>query len=239
MENRRFSEALVLGAFVCLGLALLGFQIYRGVTAVKALDRTVTVKGLAEREVPADAAIWPVKFNEVANGLGEIFSIIGDRNALVVAFLKENGFTDGEITVSVPAVTDRQALGYADAAKLPHRYAGSSVVTVYTVHVEKVRGAMNRVAELGKRGVAIVGEDYGVRPEFLFTRLNDVKPSMIEDATRNAREVAEKFAKDSGSRLGKIKTANQGQFSISDRDSNTPYIKNVRVVSTIEYYLSD
>lgn len=239
MEKRPVSEALILGAFICLGLALLGLQFHQGIRAFKALDRTVAVKGLSEREVPADVVIWPIKFNEVGNGLGEIFSAIQDKNALVVAFLKANGFTDGEITVSVPAVTDRQALDYADASKLPYRYSGVSVVTVYTSHVDRVREAMNRVAGLGRQGVAVMGDDYQARPEFLFTGLNALKPSMIEEATRNAREVAERFAQDSRSRLGKIRIANQGQFSISDRDSNTPHIKNVRVVATVEYYLSD
>jgi hypothetical protein len=93
--------------------------------------------------------------------------------------------------------------------------------------------------ELGKQGIAISGEDYQSRTEFLFTELNSIKPAMIEEATENARQVAEKFAQDSSSRLGKIRRAQQGQFSISDRDNNTPYIKKVRVVSTLEYYLSD
>ena len=99
--------------------------------------------------------------------------------------------------------------------------------------------AMRRLTELGKQGIAIAGEDYGVRTEFLYTALNDIKPAMIEEATRNAREVAAKFAQDSESRLGKIRTANQGLFSIQDRDSNTAHIKKVRVVSTVEYYLVD
>jgi len=98
---------------------------------------------------------------------------------------------------------------------------------------------MINVVELGKRGIAITGQDFDTRPEFLFSKLNDIKPAMIEEATKNAREVAEKFAKDSNSTLGKIKTASQGQFTITDRDSSTPYMKRVRVVSTVEYYLSD
>ena len=98
---------------------------------------------------------------------------------------------------------------------------------------------MTRLVELGKQGLAIAGADYEARTQFLFTRLNDIKPDMIEAATRNAREVATRFAQDSDSRLGKIRRASQGQFSIDDRDSNTPHIKKVRVVSTVEYYLSD
>ena len=122
---------------------------------------------------------------------------------------------------------------------MPFRYAATAVVTLYTGKVEAVRSAMAKLVELGKQGIAISGQDYQTRTEFLFTELNSIKPAMIEEATRNARQVAEKFAQDSNSRLGKIRRAQQGQFSISDRDSNTPYIKKVRVVSTLEYYLSD
>jgi hypothetical protein len=93
--------------------------------------------------------------------------------------------------------------------------------------------------ELGKQGIAISGGDYQSKPVFIFKKLNELKPVMIEEATKNARAVAEKFARDSNSKLGKIKSASQGEFSIEDRDSNTPYIKQVRVVSTVEYYLSD
>ena len=139
----------------------------------------------------------------------------------------------------MPAIVDRQAQGFSDAAGIPFRFSGSSTITVYSLDVEAVRNAMSSAVELGKRGIAIVGEDYQTKTQFLFTKLNDVKPAMIEEATRNAREVAEKFAADSNSKLGKIRRAGQGQFTISDRDSNTPYVKKVRVVSTIEYYLSD
>ena len=98
---------------------------------------------------------------------------------------------------------------------------------------------MGQLSELGKQGIVLTGNNYAAQPEYLFTRLNSIKPQMIEEATRKAREVAEKFAQDSDSTLGKIRKARQGQFSISSRDNNNPQIKKVRVVSTIEYYLSD
>ena len=98
---------------------------------------------------------------------------------------------------------------------------------------------MNKLADLGKRGIVLTGMGYQTATEYLFTRLNEVKPSMVEEATMKAREVAEKFAIDSKSKLGKIKSARQGQFPISNRDKNNPHIKKVRVVSTVEYYLSD
>jgi hypothetical protein len=197
------------------------------------------VKGLSEREFPADVAIWPVKFSEANNDLNQLFSALQAKNALIVAFLKESGFGDEEISVSAPAIVDKQAQGYGDAQKIPYRYTGNSTITVYTKKVETVLKSMKGLIELGKKGIAISGQDYNAKVEFLFTKLNDVKPQMIEEATKNARETAEKFAVDSKSKLGKIKNANQGQFSINDRDSNTPQIKKIRVVATVEYYLSD
>jgi hypothetical protein len=121
----------------------------------------------------------------------------------------------------------------------PYRYNITSVVTVMSDNVDLVRKLMSEQGELLKQGIAVTGEDYQYRVQFLFTKLNDIKPQMIEEATKNARATAEKFAKDSGSKLGKIQSANQGQFSITDRDANTPYIKNIRVVSTVNYYLKD
>ncbi len=240
MQNgQRITEAAILGVFICVGLILLGVFASHGVVRLRSLDRVVTVKGLSELDVPADTAIWPVKFSEAGNNLTSLYTDIQKKNALVVTFLKENGFDDEEITVDVPSITDRQAQGYVSSDGSEFRYYGSSVITVYSTNVDGVRRAMSRMADLGKQGIAISGQDYGSRTEFLFTGLNDIKPGMIEEATRNAREVAEKFAADSQSRLGKIRTAQQGQFSINDRDSTTPHIKKVRVVSTITYYLSD
>ncbi|MGD2074108.1 MAG: SIMPL domain-containing protein [Gammaproteobacteria bacterium] len=240
MDHRNgIGAAFVLGAFLCAGLIGLGVVASDGVMQVKALERSVTVKGLAEREVPADVAIWPIRFNEVGNDLVALYEAIQGQNSLVIAFLEQHGFEDREISVSAPAITDRQAQTYPGAAELEYRYAGASTVTVYSRDVDRVRTTITRLVELGKRGVAIAGADYDARPQFLFTGLNDIKPEMIEAATRNARQVANKFAEDSDSRMGKIRRASQGQFSISDRDSNTPHIKKVRVVSTVEYYLSD
>ncbi len=238
MKPNRIPEALILGALLCLGLALLGHFARDGFLSARDMDRTVTVKGLSEREVPANIAIWPIKFNEASDDLNRLYDQIQVKNDLVIAFLTEAGFTDEDITSSVPSVTDRQAQSYG--GNQPNlRYVGSSTITVYTSNIEAVRAAMTRIVELGKQGLAISGQDYEARTEFLFTGLNSIKPEMIEEATRNAREVAEKFAADSGSRLGKIRNARQGQFSIQDRDSSTPTIKKVRVVATLEYTLVD
>ena len=239
MENRSNLAALILGGLLCAGLIGLGYLLSSGAVRFKTLDRTVTVKGLSEREVAATVAIWPIRFSEADNDLTSLVSAVQSKTALIVEFLQGSGFRDDEISISPPAIIDRQAQGYVESNKVPFRYAATAVVTLYSGKVEAVRSAMAKLVELGKQGIAISGQDYQTRTEFLFTELNSIKPAMIEEATRNAREVAEKFAQDSSSRLGKIRRAQQGQFSISDRDSNTPYIKKVRVVSTLEYYLSD
>jgi len=239
MNSRGVRPAFVLGAFVCLGLALLGYSLSRSIVKIKALDRTVTVKGLSEREVPANTAIWPIRFREADNDLNNLLSTVQRKNSIIVEFLKRNGFTEKEIFTSAPAILDRQAQEYVDSEKVKYRYSGSSAITVYTENVDSVGSTMKKLVDLGKQGIAISGEDHQSKTDFLFTKLNEIKPQMIEEATKNAREVAEKFAEDSKSKLGKIKTASQGQFSIDDRDSNTPYIKKIRVVSTVEYYLSD
>jgi uncharacterized protein len=239
MQRSRIGEAFFLGIFIFLGLTALGYLVSETALKVKGMDRTVTVKGLSEREVKADIAIWPVKFDEANNDLGQLYADVERKSGIIVAFLKKHGFNGGEITVSPPSIVDRQAQNYGDANRIKFRYAASTVVTVYSHDVARVRDTMKEVVDLGKAGIALSGQNYQNRTQFLFTGLNAIKPSMIEEATTNAREVAVKFAKDSDSRLGKIKTARQGQFSISDRDSSTPYIKKIRVVSTVQYYLSD
>ncbi|MGB5424255.1 MAG: SIMPL domain-containing protein [Desulfobacterales bacterium] len=239
MNNKPVISAILLGGFVCIGLMALGYQISKGIIHIKSLDRTVTVKGLSEREVPADIAIWPITFQEAGNDLNGLFSNIQQKNALVVDYLKNLGFKTEEISVSPPGILDKQAAGYSGSDTFKFRYSGDSTITVYSENVGNIREAMNRLVELGKQGIAFARQGYQTQTEFIFTKLNDKKPEMIEEATKNAREVAEKFARDSNSTLGKIKRASQGQFSIGNRDNNTPYIKKVRVVSTIEYYLSD
>ena len=239
MNNKRIIEAIVLGAFLCLGLIVLGYLISSSIIRIKGLDRTVTVKGLSEREMPANRAIWPIKFSEADNDLSNLYSVVQKKTELIVAFLKKNGFEDKEISILAPAILDRQAQGYVDPNKIKFRYTANSIITVYTRKVDSIRETMKKLVQLGKQGIAIGGQDHQTMIEYLFTKLNEIKPEMVEEATKKAREVAEKFAKDSNSRLGKIKRARQGQFSINNRDSNTPYIKKIRVVSTLEYYLSD
>jgi hypothetical protein len=119
------------------------------------------------------------------------------------------------------------------------RYLAKSEFTVRTRDIDKLQKALSASLELMSKGI-LLGSKNTWRPiEYIFTGLNELKPSMIEEATMNAREVAEKFARDSNSRVGEIRIARQGLFSINDRDENTPQIKMVRVVSTIDFQLED
>ncbi len=232
-------NAFILGICLLAGLGLLGYFIAGGLVGMKELDRTIAVKGLSEREVAADIAIWPIKFLEAENDLGALYSAIQRKNDLIVGFLKKNGFQEGEITVSAPSVTDKRAQEWGNSAGVGFRYSGASTVSVYSTNVALVLDTREKLLELGKMGIAISGQDYESRTTFLYSKLNVIKPAMIEEATKNGREVAEKFAQDSNSELGKIRKATQGQFTIEDRDANTPHVKKIRVVATIEYYLSD
>ena len=239
MNTSSLGSAVILGILLCVGLVGLGFQLGESLVTFKAMERTVTVKGLSEREVPADTAIWPIAFNEAGNDLNDLFARIQKKNGVIAAFLAEQGFPEAAVSVAPPGIVDKQGQGYSGAQDLKFRYSAGSTLTVYTTDVERVLQTRKRLVELGKEGIAFAGQGYQSQTEFLFTGLNQIKPDMIQEATRNAREVAGKFAKDSDSRLGKIKQARQGQFSIANRDSNTAHIKKVRVVSTITYYLVD
>jgi len=230
---------LILGIFMFAGLAVLGFFLSSALIEFKQFERSVTVKGLSEREYPADIVIWPIQFTAASNNIEGLYSAIDSSTRQITGFLSDKGIDSGEISISSPAITDKLAQQYGGNMKPEFRYTALQTVTVYSTDIDNVRAVMSSLSELGKKGIVFTVDNYQAQTEYLFSRLNEVKPEMIEEATRNAREVAEKFASDSQSSLGKIKRASQGQFSIRPRDKNNPHIKTVRVVSTIEYYLSD
>ena len=220
------------------GLVVLGIMIPTAVAMYRSFDRTVNVKGLCEKEVKADKVIWPIVYKVMSDNIQSIYSQTDAGNAVIVDFLVSGGIPQDEITVSVPQISDKLANEYGDNNRA-FRYIAKNVVTVYTSDVDKVLALMANQSELLKKGVVAAGNDWENPVEFKYEGLNEIKPKMIEEATQNAREAAEKFAKDSDSGLGKIKTANQGTFTIEDRDSNTPYIKRVRVVTSVTYYLDN
>lgn len=224
------------GAAIMVGLIVLGLMLPATASRLKSFDRTVNVKGLCEREVKADKAIWPLVYKVVGNDLGTVYAQIENNNRTIREFLVEGGISENEITVTSPVVSDKYTQEYGSNDRA-FRYVAKAVVTVCTNNVDKVLELMDRQMNLIKSGITIEN-DWDTRTEFSFESLNELKPHMIEEATRNAREVAMKFAQDSDSRLGKIKQASQGTFTIENRDSNTPYIKKVRVVTNVVYYLN-
>ena len=223
---------------LALGIVVLGLCVKSGLGSFSQNARVVTVKGLAEKEVKADKVIWPIVYKELGNDLNALYNTINKKNKVVLDLLASKGITADEITTSVD-VTDMDADAYT-ADRSPYRYRVSSIITVNTKKVDTVLALLKEQTSLIQKGVAVTFSNYSYPSiQFEYTGLNEIKPEMIKEATKNARKAAEQFAIDSESKLGKIKTANQGQFSISDRDQNTPYIKNVRVVTTIQYMLED
>jgi Uncharacterized protein conserved in bacteria len=230
---------LFAGLFIGIGILFAGIQINRGISGLQDAQRIISVKGLSEKEFPADRVTWPVIFKEVNNDLISLYNNIEKNNGKVLQFLKENGIPENAITVSPPDIMDYQTERYASQEN-KFRYNGTSIITVSSDQVDKIRNLIPQISQLIREGVTIAANRQYENPiRYEFTGLNNVKPEMIEEATYNARQSAEKFAKDSQSKLGKIKTASQGQMTISDRDENSPHIKAVRVVTTVNYFLKD
>lgn len=233
MKNWRI-EALILA----VGLMVGGTFVQNGLKKLSTRNRVVTVKGLAEMEVKADKVTWPLVYKVLGNDMSVLYNEIKDSNRKITEFLKSKGIKDEEISINAPEIIDTQAERYNSSVQ-PYRYNVTTVITVTSKQVDLVRKLINEQSELLKQGIAIISGEYRYNVTYAYTSLNDIKPKMIEEATKNARMAAEKFAKDSESSLGSIQKAYQGQFSIENRDEYTPYIKQVRVVTTIDYTLED
>lgn len=230
----RIKESIVLA----LSIIGLGAFLYSAIIGVKDRERFINVRGLAEQEVKADYVIWPIVFKEVGNDLSTLYETVQTKTQALEKFLSENGISKDEIGNASPDITDSESELYNNE-KRPYRYVATVVVTVASKNVDKIRELMGKQGELLKQGIAFSEGDYRYRKVYSFNGLNNIKPAMIEEANKNARTAAQKFATDSGSKLGKIKSATQGQFSIEDRDENTPFIKKVRVVTNVQYFLED
>ncbi len=231
---KNIASAVVIG----IAIVILGFALKAGIDNFSNRDRVVTVRGLCEKEVRANKVTWPIVTKEMGNDLSAIYNRVQTTNAAILNFLKTNGITDAEISVNPPQVYDNAADRYGNQ-DVRYRYNVTNVVVVTSEKIDAVRALMEKQTSLLQQGIAIVAGDYNYQTSYEYTGLNSIKPEMIAEATANAREAADKFAADSHSKLGKIKTASQGQFSINDRDQYTPDIKTVRVVTYITYYLQD
>ena len=228
-ENRLLAAALIAVGIICLGWFLKA-----GIDDFANKDRKVTVKGLAEREVPVDKVTWSIGTKVTGNDLPMLYEGINLQTDKIKRFLKQNGLDEKEVTVNPPSISDLEAREWGDNNK-NFRYIVSTTITVATGKVEEVKKAIFLQAELLKQGVAIENSD----AQYEYASFQQMKPEMMAEAIKNAQKTAEQFAEASNARLGEIQTAGQGQFEIDNRDQNTPYIKKLRVVTTITYSLKD
>ena len=230
--------ALILGSVLAVGMIGGGYMIGKGLFAARASERVVTVKGLAEREVPANLAMWPIVFSTTGNDLVAVQGTLDASAKKIFAFLQGRGFAASDYSLSSPRVTDREAQGGRMRGEAGDRYVAEQTVTLRSGKIAAVKESMQRSGELIREGVALV-RSYEYNTTFLYTALDEIKPAMIAEATKDARKAAEQFARDSGSRVGAIRNAQQGYFEIQDRDPFSPEIKKVRVVTTVQYFLED
>ena len=251
LSSRPLASAAVLGVCLLLGLVLGGWVLGSQIKAIRLADRYVTVKGLVERTVKSDSAIWPVTFKEAGNELPGVFAKSEADKAVVLKFFAAQGITPQEITVGQIQVTDKLANEYGGNNQAAPRYVVQQTVTVHSSDVDRIARAGQKTAELVQAGI-VVGGGYGQGISYKFGGLNALKPDMITEATRNARASADRFAADSGSQVGSIRSANQGVFSISAAEAgsggeeggggggaspDSSIMKKVRVVATVDYYL--
>ena len=241
--------ASIVGACLLIGLALGGYFIGTGVARFKSDTRTVTVKGLVEKEVKADQAIWTLRFRRASEDLQDAHArIVSDRDA-AVTFLKNQGFKDNEISRQPTRTIDKLAREYGQSQEADKfRYVVTASLVVTTANVELVTKAVGTTEELLKSGVVLDGQQEGgtANPRYVVTTFNALRPQLLADATKNARATAQQFAADSGAQVGKIRSANQGAIQIFGSDGNdesAPYsqtstpTKKIRVVSTFEFEL--
>jgi uncharacterized protein len=253
--DNRVTAAAVVGGCLMLGLILGGWVLGAQIKETKLADRYVTVKGLVERTVKSDSAIWPVTFKETGNDLQQVYARSEQDRAAVLKFFADQGITSQEVSVGQIQVTDKQANEYGGSNNNGPRYFVQQTLTVSSNDVDKIAKAGQKTAQLLQAGIIVIG-GYGQGIRYVFNGLNALKPDMITEATKNARASADRFAADSGSQVGAIRSANQGVFSISAADAGSgmapgedgggpgpgespdaSIMKKVRVVSTIDYYL--
>jgi len=224
------------GFFVMIGLIVLGLLLPNFAKENHSYDRVVSVKGLSEREVDANKVTWPIKFTVAGDDLDVLYRDIKTKQNVIIRFLLDGGLTSSEITTALPSIDDANSATWSQ--NRAHRYVANCQVLACSKKVDEVLDLFNNMDKLLEKGI-ILETGWGSQPSFSFEGLTDIKPEMIEEATKDARRAGEKFASDSGSKLGKIKSATQGTFSIEDRDENTPQIKRIRIVTYVDYYLSE
>jgi hypothetical protein len=253
-QSNRGGLAL-LGLLLALGLVFGGWVLGAQIKATRLGDRYVTVRGLAERTVKSDLAIWPIDYKEAGDDLSSLYSKTEADRKVILQFLNQQGIQSSEIELGVVRVVDTQANEYGGGNRAPYRYIVEQQVTVMTSRVDQVAAAAQKTMSLLQQGI-VLNSNQGQSLAYKFTGLNSIKPDMITEATRNARSAAVRFASDSGSTVGPIRQANQGVFAIlpanSDGDSgaseqggylisnaDSSLMKTVRIVTSVQYYLKN
>ncbi len=231
-KNVPFKKNMIQGGAIILAALVLGICMICTVRTLKSYDDTVKVRGLCEKEVPADRVVWRINYGEKSNSLADLRGVIRQNNDLIVKLLREAGFSEDEIKVGTASYDDRYT--YANnTSQITYRYQANQTVTVFTKNLDLVR-KLQQTLETDLVNQNILANSYA---DYQYLGLNDIKPEMIRESLENARVAADEFAKNSHSRIGKMRTASQGYFEVEDLDENTPQVKKVRVVTTVEYYL--
>ena len=237
MKQNNIVAAMLVGLGLLLAGFFPGFYYYHA----KMDDRTVSVKGLSERDVKSDLALWTIRFQAADNDILTAKKQIETQQDAIQAFLLKAGFTADEILVQGLTMQDAYAESYREKSTISARYTLTQTLLVRTEKVDQVQQAYPDIGELVSSGVNFAA--YGNAVAYAYTKLNDIKPAMLKEATVNAKAAADEFARNSGAQVGAIRRANQGVFSITAREQNTDQPesaqidKKVRVVSTIEYFL--
>lgn len=235
--NNSPATKIIAAVLLAAGIALSGYFIGHSYINAKKLDRFITVKGLAERTVPSDEAVWRIQFSAADDTLTAIYANISSAQQTISEFLKQQGFSANNIVYEPIAITDNQANGYSNNEKAK-RFSATAAVTLTTNKVNLAKAAAQKTGDLVKKGV-LISES---KVQYFYTELNSIKPAMLDAATDNAKKAADSFSKNSHSQLGGIRQASQGLFTITDVSGNsydnTSILKKVRVVTTMQYYLT-
>jgi uncharacterized protein len=234
---------IIIAIFLSFGLILNGVFIGKYWYKAKISERFVSVKGLSEREVKANLGVWRIAFSASSNDLTDAQNRINNNNNYIKKFLIQNGFKEDEIRNDRQNVSDKETERFGEDVANSKRFIISAAIILRSENVDLIDKVSSMTDKLIKGGV-ILQNDY-MGPSFIFTKLNDIKTEMIKEATQNARVSAEQFAKDSGAKIGGIRNATQGYFSIESRDNidiegqreNNQIFKKVRVVTNIEYWI--
>ena len=227
-----FKKNMIQGVSIVLAAFVLGLMLVCAVRTLKSFDDTVKVRGLCEKEVPADRVVYRISYSEKSNSLADLRNTISQNNSIIVEKLRAAGFKDDEVKVGNANYEDRYS--YAnDVSQITFRYQANQTVTVFSKNLDLVR-KMQQTLETDLVNQNILANSWA---DYQFLGLNEIKPSMIAESLENARAAADEFAKNSHSRIGKMRTASHGYFEVEDLDENTPQVKKVRVVTTVEYYL--